>query len=72
MYRSGCATSLPRSKNAFTLLEVALVLTIIGILSAIAVPRYANFVAGQRADATARRITTDLAFAQRHARVTSQ
>ena len=72
MYRSGCATLLPRFKNAFTLLEVALVLIILGILSAIAVPRYGNFVAGQRADAAARRITTDLAFAQRHARVTSQ
>ena len=61
-----------RQIAGFTLLEVAMVLTIIGILSAIAVPRYVGFVTGQRADAAARRITIDLAMAQQNARVTSQ
>ncbi len=64
--------SLGRARAGFTLIELALVLTIIGILSAIAVPRYAGFVISQRADAAARRITTDLAMAQQRARVTSQ
>ena len=53
-------------------MELLVVMAIIGILSGIAVPRYARFVAGQRADATARRIVTDLTYAQRHAKATSQ
>ena len=51
---------------------VLIVMVIIGILSAIAVPRYANFVAAQRADSAARRIVADLGYVQRLARTTSQ
>jgi len=40
------------------------VLTIIGVLAAIAVPRYAEADARQRVDAAARRIVADLALAR--------
>lgn len=58
--------------RGFTLLEMALTLTIIGMLTAVAVPSYFGFITGERAGAAARRITTDLATAQRRARTTSQ
>ena len=57
-----------RARFAFTLVELILVMTIIGIVASIAVPRYANFIARGRADAAARRVVADLAFAQRLAR----
>ena len=59
-------------RTAFTLLELVVVMTIIGVVGAIAVPRYTTFVGGQRADAAARRITTDLSYLQRRARTYSQ
>ena len=57
-----------RARLGFTLLELVVVMTIIGIVASIAVPRYANFVARGRADAAARRVVADLTFAQRLAR----
>ncbi len=44
-----------------------MVLIIIGILAGMAVPRFSSALAMQRADAAARRITVDLALAQRQA-----
>jgi type II secretory pathway pseudopilin PulG len=43
-------------------------MAIIGVMASIAVPRYANFIARGRADAAARRVVADLAYAQRLAR----
>lgn len=60
--------SLPRG---FSLIELVLVMTIISILAAIAVPRYANALARYRADAAARRVVTDLQYAREYARSTS-
>ena len=56
---------------AFTLVEAVFVVTIIGILGAIALPRYAGFVATQQTEAAARRVLSDLTLAQRQARLTS-
>jgi prepilin-type N-terminal cleavage/methylation domain-containing protein len=61
-----------RTAKGFSLLEVAMVLTIIGLISAIAMPRYHNFVTAQRADAAARRLTTDLATAKQLAKSSSK
>lgn len=58
------------TRRGFSLAEVFLVVVIMSILSAIAVPRIANFLAGQRLAAASRRIVTDLGFAQRRAKTT--
>ena len=59
----------PRRKCArgLSLVELVLVLAIMAMVSAIAVPRYANSVARYRADSAARRVAADLALAQNHA-----
>jgi prepilin-type N-terminal cleavage/methylation domain-containing protein len=61
----------PRRTPGFSLIELVLVLTIISILSAIAVPRYAGALARYRADAASRRVMADLAYARQYARSTS-
>jgi len=60
-----------RSRPAFTLVEAVLVTAIIGILGTIALPRYAGFMATQQTEAAARRVLSDLTYAQRQARLTS-
>jgi type II secretory pathway pseudopilin PulG len=47
--------------------ELVLVVAITAMVSAIAVPRYANSVARYRADSAARRVAADLALAQNNA-----
>ena len=59
-------------RRGFTLLEVMLVMAIAAVIAAIAVPRYGVALARYRADAAARRVAADLAFAQSTARATSQ
>jgi prepilin-type N-terminal cleavage/methylation domain-containing protein len=61
----------PSARRGFSLIELVLVMTIISILAAIAVPRYANALARYRADAAARRIITDLAYARQLAKSSS-
>ncbi len=58
-------------RRAFSLAEFVSVAVIIGILAAIAAPRFSNSLALQRVEAAARRIVVDLALAQRHARSAS-
>jgi prepilin-type N-terminal cleavage/methylation domain-containing protein len=61
-----------RTRRAFSLVELVLVLTIIAIVAAIAAPRYAGAAARYRADFAARRIAADLAAALSNARTTSK
>jgi len=56
------------AQAGFSLLEVVLVVAILAVLAALAAPRYGRSVARYRADAAARRIVHDLAFARRAAR----
>jgi len=58
-------------KSGFSLIEIVMVLAIVGLFSSVAVSRYANSVTRYRADAAARRIVMDLAYAQQHACATS-
>jgi len=58
-------------RGAFTLVEMVCVMVIITLSAAIATPRFANFLAHQRVEAAARRVAADLAYAQRHAKFTS-
>lgn len=55
------------SRGAFTLVELVMVLSIVGVLSAIAVPRVQRSIARQRADAAANRIANDLRYARKRA-----
>ncbi len=59
------------NRRAFTLVELLVVLVIMGIMAGVAVPRLVSSISIQRLEAAARRITTDLAYAQRQAKFTS-
>ncbi len=48
-----------------------MVMVIIGVLSSIAFPRYAEFVSNQRLEAASRKVMADLTYAQRLARQSS-
>lgn len=60
----------PRRK-AFTLIELVVVVMILAIISAVAVPRYTDAAAGFHADAAARRVKVDLEFLRQQARKAS-
>ena len=60
-----------RRQPAFSLVELILVMAIITVLSAMAVPRYVGAQQRYRADAAAQRIVVDLAMARSRANTTS-
>ena len=62
----------PAAFFAFSLLELLLAMAVIGIMLAIAVPRYAVSATRYHLDAAARRIVSDLSLAQSRARATSK
>jgi type II secretion system protein H len=63
---------LSRTSKGFSLVELTLVISVMAILATVAVPRLVSFAANQRVEAAARRVTTDLALAQRRARYASK
>lgn len=58
-------------RQAFSLAELSMVIAIIGVLAAVAVPRFAGAIARQRGEQASRRIALDLAYARQRAIQTS-
>jgi len=61
-----------RPPRGFTLFELTIVLAIVVIVSAIALPRYWSSIARYRVDIAARRLAADISLAQSHARTSGQ
>lgn len=60
------------TRRAFSLVELTVVVAILGIISALAIPRFAEASARRQLDAVSHRIMADLRHAQQHALARSQ
>jgi type IV fimbrial biogenesis protein FimT len=69
--RSGCRPFSLARRGAFSIMELVMVLAIIAVIGAIAIPRYGQSIANYRASSAAQRIVSDIALAQATARGTS-
>ena len=67
--RTGCAVKTGR--GGLTLIDVTLAVMIIGILSAVAVPRFTDFYMRQRLSSATARFQADVNFARRQAMATT-
>jgi len=61
-----------RRASAFTLLELVMVIVIVGIMAAMAVPRFAGHLARTRVDAAVTRVSADIKAAKRRAKLAGQ
>ena len=61
----------PVGQRGFSLVELVMIMTIIAVTAAIAMPRYANALNRYGADVAARRVAADIALAQELARSSS-
>lgn len=67
----GARSAAAASPRGFSLMELFLVLAILGVISAIAIPRFGGSMALHRLDAAARRIAADVRLARTRAMTTS-
>lgn len=57
-----------RAAEGFTLIELVIVVLILGIMAAVAAPRYRDSLSRFRVEATAKRVASDLQYARRIAK----
>jgi len=64
-------TAESRRRDGFTLIEVVIVVLILGIMAAMAAPRFVRSLMYHRAETAAKRVRADLELARQHAMTTS-
>ncbi|MEW6253358.1 MAG: GspH/FimT family pseudopilin [Planctomycetota bacterium] len=64
---TGAPARAPARRDAFSLVELVLIIAILAVMASVAAPRFSNSINRQRLDAAARRIVADLEIARRRA-----
>jgi len=65
-------TALTRSNRGFSMIELVIVVTILGIITAIAVPKFADAATGRKLQAGKKQLLADIETAKLRARATSK